>query len=449
MNENIEEYILNVILKKVIHKEGTITYVLKNELESLGLSKIENDFVKLVLQKYHITLLEKPPIRIINEKKEFTKIPLIKNSDNNSKKFTAPETNFKLIKYIESTFIPENLILLQTKNTEKSNFFIRQSDLEKLELTELQKKVLKELLKEKKIYILHDKKQNKSLKNVEYYSSKKNLFLSSNLSKEETKKLVEQYTKTKDQFIKEQLIIGHIKLVKYIAIQLSKQINIETAEIEDIGYEALIQVLDNYNKKKQDFTLFAYKYIEKYIYENLSQTMGLESKRWIVEFIKYKQKVEEETGENVLDNIELLEKIVNEISKKTNVPKDAIEFLRKTMGYSNIEKELETDDKATENIVLNQYREEQLKQEIENILAEFSLKEQDILKHRYGLNGEKLMTNIELARIYGVTQERIRQIEEKALKKLRNPARTKLLRPFYIDDTNEQTHYDLTQNKKR
>ena len=177
--------------------------------------------------------------------------------------------------------------------------------------------------------------------------------------------------------------------------------------------------------------------------------MGLESKRWIVEFIKYKQKVEEETGENVLENIELLEKIVNEISKKTNVPKDAIEFLRKTMGYSNIEKELETDDKATENIVLNQYREEQLKQEIENILAEFSLKEQDILKHRYGLNGEKLMTNIELARIYGVTQERIRQIEEKALKKLRNPARTKLLRPFYIDDTNEQTHYDLTQNKKR
>ena len=456
MNDQIEYYILNGVLNNLIHKEEQISYILRNDLEKLSLSNIELELIKQILSKNNISLIEAPPKKIVieHEYKKFSVNKTNEESDNNdSKELKAPETYSKFSKYIENTFIPNKILILQTKNTEKSNFFIKKSDIEKLELNEPQLKVLKEILKENNIYILRDNKENKSLKNVEYYSKQKNIFLTCNISEQDIQKLIKNYQKTKDSFVKEQLIIANMKLVKYIASKLSKQYNIDLTDIEDIGYEGLIESIDKYNDHKNKFPSFAYKYIEKYIINNLGQIMGIESKKWLNNFIKNKQQLEKETGQNIRENPELIEEIINKMSNTTKIPQNTREFLRKTFGFYNLdsyEDELGyTDDKVPENIALNEVREEQLKLELEKILTYFTVKEQEVLKHRYGLNGEKQMTYIEIARIYGVTQERIRQIEEKALKKLRKPARTNVLRPFYVDGPNDQTHYELTQNKKR
>ena len=456
MNDQIEYYILNGVLKNIIHEEEQISYILRKNLEKLSLSNIELELIKQILSKNNISLIDEPPKKIVIEHKykEFSVNKPSKISDNNdSKELKAPETYSKFSRYIENTFIPNNIVILQTKNTEKSNFFIKKSDIEKLELNELQLKVLKEILKENNIYILRDNKENKSLKDIEYYSNQKNVFLTCNISEQDTEKLIKTYQKSKDPFVKEQLIIANMKLVKYISLKLSKQYNMDLTDIEDIGYEGLIESIDKYNEHKNKFPSFAYKYIEKFIINNLGQIMGIEQKKWLNDFIKYKQQLEKETGQNVRENPELLEEIINKMSNNTKIPQNTREFLRKTFGFYNLdsyEEELEhIDDNAPENLALNEVREEQLKKDLEIILNDFTVKEQKILKHRFGLNGEKLMTNIELARIYGVTQERIRQIEVKALKKLRHPNRTEILREFYKDDYNDQTHYDITQKKKR
>jgi RNA polymerase primary sigma factor len=63
-------------------------------------------------------------------------------------------------------------------------------------------------------------------------------------------------------------------------------------------------------------------------------------------------------------------------------------------------------------------------------LAELSPREQRILRMRFGLGGESDHTLEEVGKVFGVTRERIRQIEAKALEKLRDPARARKLITF-------------------
>lgn len=66
---------------------------------------------------------------------------------------------------------------------------------------------------------------------------------------------------------------------------------------------------------------------------------------------------------------------------------------------------------------------------INGILSTLDEREKDIIIARFGLNGTRAKTLDELAAEYKLTKERIRQIEQKALHKLRNPARLEALKP--------------------
>ena len=66
---------------------------------------------------------------------------------------------------------------------------------------------------------------------------------------------------------------------------------------------------------------------------------------------------------------------------------------------------------------------------INGILNTLDEREKDIIVARFGINGARAKTLDELAAEYKLTKERIRQIEQKALHKLRNPARLEALKP--------------------
>jgi RNA polymerase primary sigma factor len=71
-----------------------------------------------------------------------------------------------------------------------------------------------------------------------------------------------------------------------------------------------------------------------------------------------------------------------------------------------------------------------LREEVEDLLATLSPKERRVLQLRYGLVDGRLLTLEEVGKRLGVTRERIRQIEAKALRKLRHPSRSKKLKDF-------------------
>jgi RNA polymerase primary sigma factor len=72
-----------------------------------------------------------------------------------------------------------------------------------------------------------------------------------------------------------------------------------------------------------------------------------------------------------------------------------------------------------------------LKEQVEDVLASLTTRERRVLQLRFGLEDERSRTLEEVGREFGVTRERIRQIEAKALRKLRHPSRSKKLRDYF------------------
>lgn len=76
---------------------------------------------------------------------------------------------------------------------------------------------------------------------------------------------------------------------------------------------------------------------------------------------------------------------------------------------------------------------EVLKDEIAEVLLTLTEREEQVLKLRFGLVDGTCRTLEEVGTIFGVTRERIRQIEAKALRKLRHPSRSKKLKDYLVD----------------
>jgi RNA polymerase primary sigma factor len=129
-----------------------------------------------------------------------------------------------------------------------------------------------------------------------------------------------------------------------------------------------------------------------------------------------------------------------ELAKRTNLPLDKIrETLKLTQEPVSIQTPVGTDGEAE----LGDFLEERdhlsppdtvmyinLKEQIEKALEDLSERENRILRMRFGLNSEREHTLDEIGNLFNVTRERIRQIEMKALKKLRMSSSGNVLQSY-------------------
>jgi RNA polymerase primary sigma factor len=76
---------------------------------------------------------------------------------------------------------------------------------------------------------------------------------------------------------------------------------------------------------------------------------------------------------------------------------------------------------------------EMLKEELSEVLLTLTEREEQVLRLRFGLDDGHCRTLEEVGQIFNVTRERIRQIEAKALRKLRHPSRSRKLKDFLMD----------------
>jgi len=96
----------------------------------------------------------------------------------------------------------------------------------------------------------------------------------------------------------------------------------------------------------------------------------------------------------------------------------------------------EGDDSALEDFVEDEHAvsafqlalQDMMKQELYDVLSRLTERDQEILKLRYGLDGHREHTLKEVGHMFGVSRERIRQLEIKVLEKLRHPYRSKELK---------------------
>ena len=71
-----------------------------------------------------------------------------------------------------------------------------------------------------------------------------------------------------------------------------------------------------------------------------------------------------------------------------------------------------------------------LREQLSDVLSSLTAREEKVLRLRFGLEDGRPRTLEEVGREFNVTRERIRQIEAKALRKLRHPSRSKRLKDF-------------------
>ena len=142
---------------------------------------------------------------------------------------------------------------------------------------------------------------------------------------------------------------------------------------------------------------------------------------------------------------------INKIKKESRIylqetGKDASpEILAERLGME-VEISLETPVGSEEDSELGDFVEDQkttspyeatnraiLREELDGVLKTLSPREEKVLRYRYGLDDSSPKTLEEVGKIFNVTRERIRQIEVKALRKLRHPSRKKKLEDFKVD----------------
>ena len=82
----------------------------------------------------------------------------------------------------------------------------------------------------------------------------------------------------------------------------------------------------------------------------------------------------------------------------------------------------------------------------EQVLNTLTPREERVLKMRFGLEDGTERTLEEVGQAFGVTRERIRQIEAKALRKLRHPSRSRRLRAFLADVQTDRENVGLLED---
>jgi RNA polymerase primary sigma factor len=129
-----------------------------------------------------------------------------------------------------------------------------------------------------------------------------------------------------------------------------------------------------------------------------------------------------------------------EIAEEMDLP---VERVREIMKIAQEPVSLETPIGEEEDSHLGDFIEDQdalapaeaasflmLKEQLEEVLDTLTPREERVLRLRFGLDDGRTRTLEEVGQVFGVTRERIRQIEAKALRKLRHPSRSKKLKDF-------------------
>lgn len=129
---------------------------------------------------------------------------------------------------------------------------------------------------------------------------------------------------------------------------------------------------------------------------------------------------------------------IAQIAKAMKLPEDQVKTLMEHMDdVSSLDVTVGEDEDTTVGALIEdttfqspsaQIEASDMLNTVNAILDTLSEREADILRYRFGMKGDRPHTLEEIGQIYGLTRERVRQLEDKAMRKLRHPARAAALR---------------------